>query len=79
MDLKYFDAEQIRANVARVRKKWGSMWDLCGPEVRRAFIEQHVLIVAFSLMGSSVDKAVLSECLTAMLLEAGITSEDSGP
>ena len=78
MKLEYFTRAQITKAVAEVREKWGSMWHLVGPEVRDAFVEQHVLhvMLTVSLTQKSLDKAVLQELLQAMRVEAGVIGED---
>jgi len=72
MTQRHFDHAQIRLFVREVREKWGQMWDLCGPEVRKAFIDQHAVKLVLTLGGQSVDKAVLREVRTAMMIEAGL-------
>jgi len=76
MDLHYFDKAQIRTMVREVREQWGQMWDLCGPKVREAFIEQHTVKVVLTLLGQTVDKAVLCEVRNAMMVEAGLADPD---
>jgi len=78
LTLKHFDQAQIRTFVREVREKWGQMWDLCGPEVRKAFIDQYVVTLVLTLGGHNVDKAVLREARNAMMLEAGLVEPFDG-
>jgi hypothetical protein len=75
LKLQFFEADQIYRFVKEVRQEWGQMWDLCGPKVRIALIDQHCLKIAFTLMGQQVDKAVVREMRSAMLMLASLSDE----
>lgn len=75
--LRYFNEAQIREMVRDVHKKWGEMWNLCGPKVRTAFIEQHVVeVLLASLTSPTIDKAAVQELRFAMLVEAGLADSN---